>query len=238
MINEFFKYIGLLFILGGLGTVCLIIAILNIKKARLRNYSLLGAALIFGLTAVTLYSLIKYKSRDFMDEVYSQISLNMDMDNPDIMNSGNTIAASLYCSQVKFLEALQPVEKNVPQSYMLFLGLREMYYRCPLVYPYSINSNNGLEWGTLKNETGIEKIYDSINAPTMVADSIVRFSFSKKLFLGEQFPSGYVLLHFDSGVVERFASEDAVRKRTAMLGFEPKQKTTDMADYFDLFWRE
>ena len=145
--------------------------------------------------------------------------------------------------QIEILKSYVPdsLKDKVPTSFFTYFGFRD-WYRLPIVYPYSINCADIIEYGQINDELNAVDITSFHGVDQLQVCGITNFTFDKNLLLAEQSdkfePSkerGYVIFHFDTQKIEKFSSKIELMKRARQLGFTGQYNMMTLKEYSQLF---
>ena len=137
--------------------------------------------------------------------------------------------------QVKLLKSYasnETLESMNPDFYTHF-GFRD-WWRYPLVYPYSINAVDSLDYGYLVDESAVTSYMSSEHNELQLLYSIKRFTFDKNyMLIGRE--SDFILFSFDSGEMLGFDIEEKLFSEARGLGFEGRYEFMTLREYATLF---
>lgn len=138
------------------------------------------------------------------------------------------------------LKAMQPTDSIIPETYFTYAGFRDSY-RVPLIYPYSINAIDDMEYGSLDDESGIKNIVKEKNKAKNALSNITFFAFDKNMLMAKTVSYSkaeikYVIFHFATKQAEVFDNEVDMRKKAEVAGFDMTKSMERMSTYYyDLF---
>lgn len=229
--------------------VCLIsltAAIVKREKKRSRNSWLIlfSVSLIFTVwLSLNLIKKISNVVKDTLEQIditdsVTENTQEMESNNHSVPDSANG------SSQIESLKSLTPdsLKKEVPASFFTYFGFRD-WYRFPLVYPYSINCVDILDYGQLYNERLAANISESNEGVIQLQIFGIRaFTFDENLLLAKLMnqmepsrPASYILFYFGTQKTETFNSEDQLFKRAREIGFKEDLLLLTPKEYSLLF---
>ncbi|MDH6308310.1 hypothetical protein M2451_001066 [Dysgonomonas sp. PFB1-18] len=137
------------------------------------------------------------------------------------------------------LKSVQPIDRQIPKEFFTKAGIYD-YYRMPLVYPYSMNAINDLDYGYIDNEEG--KIYraEDTNKNRQVMDSIASFSFNKEILIAQRKTtvSNFRLLHFKTGEIEEFDNDSTMKIKAYQYGLDTIRPMITVDEYYTKFLKK
>lgn len=134
------------------------------------------------------------------------------------------------------LKAMQPTDSIIPDTYFTYAGFRDSY-RIPLIYPYSINAIDDMEYGSLDDESGIINIVKETNKAKNVLSNITFFAFDKNMLLAKTVSYSnseikYIIFYFRTKQTDVFDNEVDMKKKAAEAGFDKTRSIERMSTYY------
>ena len=121
--------------------------------------------------------------------------------------------------------------ENMNPDFYTYLGFRD-WWRYPLVYPYSINAIDTLDYGFLEDESAVMSYRSSANDGIQLIHGIERFTFDQNYMLIER-SSDFVLFDFGRGEWEEFETREALIEEAEKLNFEGEYEFMTLRDIVD-----
>ncbi len=201
----------------------------------------LSCTIIVIVTSIKLIKLVEYRYKDFKKR---NKSIEFDLfsifdDNRNyIINEKNSNA------DIKKIISYEPIQfkGKAPQEYYTYFGYYD-WYRMPLVYPFSMNSIDNIEYGHLANEENINSLKTDFNDTEQIfCCSIKRFTFDRTLFLGILTPQyndsvgvQYVMMEFNNGSTQYFDSKKELLEAAAQKNFNGSKDFISVREYWNKF---
>lgn len=213
--------------------IMITIAIVKQANKKVRNYCIVASAIAFlfagGLTVYTsqkAFIKIKEKGSETTHLLVEAFAEHLSAHYPN----------SFYMDSIK---NIQPDNVKIPIPYFYCAGFSN-YDRMPLIYPYSMVSVDSLLVGEIKDETGLDNIFNDASKSTSVITNISKFYFDKNLIATESVSDHnqdtlFNVLEFDSKQTYKFAERSALDKFLTSKGYNLPIKMMNIKDYHQKF---
>lgn len=153
--------------------------------------------------------------------------------------------ANSSSQQIQLLKSYLPADlvNNKPEQFYTYLGFKD-YYRYPLIYPFSIHSNNK-ENGELYNELNVTRFDENDNEEIYLGiDQIHKIAFDKNYLLIEQEINStrtdkliyhYILYDFKTDKKEEFSTKSKLLELAKQKGYGGSDTLMTLEHYHSLF---
>jgi len=256
MIIKVVLLVVLAIICGIVSLVAFILFLTNLKEPSKRNTWLIVFSITF-VVALTLgiYLVVKAVTKTVqkaveVGQVIEEKARNFDSDLAKIWIDDRSylLESSNQNKEVLFLKSLEPdsFKGKVPSGFYTSFGFRD-WYRCPLVYPYSMHCVDGMNYGQLSDDRDVTEFTMSYEGRELQLYDITGFTFDKNIMLIKKVKSRdlygdavnevyeFVVFHFADEQEEKFDTEEALFKRAKALDFKGDDKLMAIREYDALF---
>lgn len=142
-----------------------------------------------------------------------------------------------------YLKKIQPKEAVIPSPYFYCAGFKNLK-RMPLIYPYSIESNDSLISGNIRDESNIKNIFGETNRSKEVIENVSYFYVNSTVLVTASVSDGisndtlFRVLNFKSKEITKYENRAELKSCIQNMGINHPIEMTSIRDYWNKFKNE